>query len=80
MKYIFVEQLFVLINPVWDSAHVHTMTDFGQIHYLKFSLNKNIYTHANLTVSSIIMSGWVGASKNNLASVILQSTKKIKKF
>ena len=42
MKDIFVEQLFVLINPVWDSSHVHTMTDFGQIHYLKTSLSNNM--------------------------------------
>ena len=64
------EQFFVLINPVWDSSPVHTMTDFDQIHYLKTSLNNNMYTHTNRVV----------ASKNNLASVILQSTKKFKKF
>ena len=56
------------------------MTDFGQIHYLKIYLNNNMYTHTSMAVSSIIMPGWLGASKNNLASVILQSTKKIKKF
>ena len=78
MKDIFVKQFFVLINPVWNSSPVHTMTDFGQIHYLKISLNNNMYTHTSLTVSSIIMFSWVGASKNILASVILQSTKKIK--
>ena len=43
MKDIFVEQFFVLINPVWDSSPVHTMTEFGQIHYLKISLNNNMY-------------------------------------
>ena len=83
MKDIFVEQFFVLINPVWDLSPVHTMTDledFGQIHYLKISLRNNMYTHTSLTVSSIIMPSWIGSSKNNLASVILQSTKKIKKF
>ena len=80
MKDIFVEQFFVLTNPVWHSSPVHNMTDFGQIHYLKISLNNNMYTHTSLTVSSIIMPGWVGASKNNLASVILQSTKKFWKF
>ena len=77
MKDIYVEQFFVLINPVWDSSPVHNMTAFGQIHYLKISLNNNIYTHTILTVSSIIMPGWVGASKNSLATVIPQSTKKI---
>ena len=41
MKDIFVEQFFVLINPVWDSSLVYTMTEFGQIHYLKISPNKN---------------------------------------
>ena len=85
MKDIFVEQFFVLINPVWDLSPVHTMTDsdladFGQILYLKISLNNNMYTHTSLTISSIIMPCCVGASKNNLASVILQSTKKIRKF
>ena len=81
MNDIFVEQFFVLINLVWDNlSPAHNMTDFGQIYYLKISPNNNIYTHATLTISSIIMPGWVGASKNNLASVILQSTKKIKKF
>ena len=64
MKVIFVEQFFVLINPVWDLSPV----------------NNNIYIHTSLTVSSIIMPGWVEASKNNLASVTLQSTKKFKKF
>ena len=81
MKDIFVEQFFVLINPVWYLSPVHTMTDsdladFGQILYLKISLNNNMYTHTSLTVSSIIMPYWVGASKNNLASVILQTWKK----
>ena len=80
MKDIFVEQFFVLTNPVWHSSPVHNMTDFGQIHYLKISLNNNMYTHTSLTVSSIIMPGWVGALKHNLASAILQSTKKFKKF
>ena len=80
MKDIFVEQFFVLTNPVWDSSPVHNMTDFGQIHYLKISLNNNMYTHTSLTVSSSIMPGWVGALKHNLASAILQSTKKFKKF
>ena len=41
----FVEQFFVLTNPVWDSSPVHNMTDFDQIHYLKISLNNNMYTH-----------------------------------
>ena len=77
MKDIFVQQSFVLINPVWDSSLVHNMTDFGQIHYLKNSLNNNMYKHTSLTVSSNIMPDCVGASKNNLASVILQSTKKL---
>ena len=45
---------------------------------LKISLNYNMYTHTSLTVSSTIMPGCVDASKNNLASVILQSTKTIK--
>ena len=79
LKDIFVEQFFVLINPVSYLSPVHTMTglaDFGQIYYLKISLNDNMYTHTSLTVSSIIMAGWVGASKNNLASLILQSTQK----
>ena len=80
MKDIFAEQFFVLINPVWDSLPVHNTTDFRQIHYLKISLNNNMYTHTSLTVSSIIIPGWVGASKNNLASVILQSPKNFKKF
>ena len=44
MKDIFVEQFFVLINPVWDSSPVHTMTEFGQSHYLKIYLNNNMYT------------------------------------
>ena len=43
MKYIFVEQLFVLINPVLDTLPLHNMTEFGQIHYLKIPLNNNIY-------------------------------------
>ena len=76
MKDIFVEQFFILTNPVWDLSLVHTMTDFVLIHYLKIPLKNNMYTHTSLTVSSIIMPSWVGASKNNLASVILQSTKK----
>ena len=38
-----------------------------------------MHTHASLTVSSIIIPGLVGASKNNLESVILQSTKKREK-
>ena len=80
MKDIFVEQLLFLINPVQDSSPVNSMTDFGQIHYLRTSLNNNMYTHTSLTVSSIIMPGWIGASKNNLALAILQSKKKIKKF
>ena len=37
-----------------------------------------MYKHTSLTVLLIIMPGWEGASKNNLASVILQSTKKLK--
>ena len=41
MTDIFVEQFFVLINPVWEFLLVHTMTGFGQIHYLKVSLNNN---------------------------------------
>ena len=76
MKDIFVEQFFVLINPVWDLSPDYNMTDFGQIHYLKVSLNNNMYTNTRLAVSSFIKPGWVGASKNNLALVILQSTKK----
>ena len=56
------------------------MTDFGQIHYLKIFLNNNMYTHTSLTVLQIIMSGWLGASKNCLAAVALQSTKKFKNF
>ena len=87
MKNNFVEQFFVLINPVWNLSPIHTMADsnladFCQIHYIPniFFLNNNMYTHTSLTVSSIIMPGWVGASKNNLASVILQSTKKFWKF
>ena len=82
MKNILVEQFFLLINPVWDLLPVYTMADlvdFGSIHYLEISLNNDVYTHTSLTVSSIIMAGWVGASKNNLASVILQSTTKISK-
>ena len=55
MKDIFVQQSFVLINPVWDSSLVYNMTDFGQIHYLKISLNNNMYKHTSLTVSSNIM-------------------------
>ena len=43
MKYIFVEQFFVLINPVWDSSPVYTMTEFDQIHYLKFPGNNIMY-------------------------------------
>ena len=43
MKDTFVEQFFVLINPVWDSIPIHTMTEFGKIHYLKISLNNNMY-------------------------------------
>ena len=73
MKDIFVEQFFVLINPVWDLSPVRTMTDgdlahFGQILSLKIYLNNNS-THtlvSSMTVSSI-MPWWVGASKNNLA-------------
>ena len=45
MKDISAEQFFVLINLVWDLSPVHTMTDledFGQIHYLKISLNNNM--------------------------------------
>ena len=80
MKDIFVQRSFVLINPVWDSSPVHNMTDFGQTHYLKLFLNNNMYKHISLTVSSNIMPDWVSASKNNLASLILQSTKKFKKF
>ena len=53
------------------------LADFDQIDFLKFFLN-NVCTHTSLTVLSIIMSGWVGASKNNLASLITQSTKKLK--
>ena len=75
MKDIFVEQFFILTNPVLDLSLVHTMTDFVLIHYLKIPLKNNMYTHTSLAVSSIIMPSW-GASKNNLASVILQSTKK----
>ena len=61
MKDILVEQLFVLINPVWDLSPDHTMTDsglpnFGQILYQKLSLNNNMYTHTSMTLSSIIMS------------------------
>ena len=52
------------------------MKYFGQIGYLKISQQQHVQT---LTVSSISMPGWVGASKNNLASVILQSTTKISK-
>ena len=63
MKYIFVEQFFVLINPFWGSLPVHTMTDFGLIHYLKIYLNNSMYTHTSLAVLSIIMPSWVGASK-----------------
>ena len=75
---LFVEEFLFLIDPVWDSSPALTMTDFGQTHYLKISLNNNMYTHTSLlSVSSIIMPGWAGASKNNLASEILQSTKKI---
>ena len=79
MKNILVEQFFCLINPVWDLLPVYTMADlvdFGRIHYLEISINHDVYTHTSLTVSSIIMSGWVGASKNNLASLVLQSTQK----
>ena len=81
MKDIFVEQFLILINLVWVSSPVHNKTDLGQIHYRKISLSNNIYTHTSLTVSLIIMSScsWVGFSKNNLASVILQSKKKKKK-
>ena len=39
MKDTFLEQFSVLINQFWDLVPVHTMTDFGQIHYLKISLN-----------------------------------------
>ena len=53
------------------------LADFDQIDFLNFFLN-NVCTHTSLTVLSIIMSGWVGASKNNLASLITQSTKKLK--
>ena len=41
MKDTFVEQFFVLVNPIWDSSPVHTMAEFGQIHYLKISLPFN---------------------------------------
>ena len=85
MKDIFVEQFFVLINPVWDLSPVHTMTDsdlaeFDSIcqHYLKISLN--MYTHTSLTVSSIIMPRWVGASKNNFNISNTPINKKNKKF
>ena len=64
MKYIFVEQFFVLINPVWGSLPVHTMTDFGPTHYLKIYLNNSMYTYTSLSVSSLIMASWVGASEN----------------
>ena len=85
MKDTFVEQFFVLINPVWDSSSAHTMTDsdladFGQLIYLNISLNNNMYTHASLTVSSITMPSWVGASKNNLALVYSNQQKKLNKF
>ena len=42
------------------------MTDFVQIHYLKISVNNNMYTHTSLPISSIIMPGWIGATKINL--------------
>ena len=42
------------------------LADFDQIHYLKISLN-NMYTHNSLTISSIIMPRWAGASKNNFS-------------
>ena len=56
------------------------MTDFGQIHYLKISLNSNMYTHTSLTVSSIIISGWVGAvaerkSRGPLGKIWVQTAK-----
>ena len=73
MKNNFVQQFFLLINPVWNLSPIHTMADsdladFCQIHYITkfFFLNNNMYTHTSLTVSSIIMPLWVGASKNNL--------------
>ena len=49
MKDIFVEQFFVLINPVWDLSPVDTITDsdladFGQILHLEISLNNNMHT------------------------------------
>ena len=48
-KDIFVEQFFVLINPVWDLSPVDTITDsdladFGQILHLEISLNNNMHT------------------------------------
>ena len=43
MKDIFVEQFFVLINPVLDSTPAHTITEFGQSDYPKISLNNNMY-------------------------------------
>ena len=54
------------------------LVKFGQIDYLKISVNNNMNTHTSLTVSSIIMPSWVGASKSKQASVIFQSTKKKK--
>ena len=45
MNDIFVELFFVLINPILDSSPAHNMTDFGQIRYLKISLNNKMYTH-----------------------------------
>ena len=49
------EQFFVLIYPVWNLSPVHAMTDsdfadFGQIFYLKISLNNNMYTHTSLII------------------------------
>ena len=43
IKVIFVEQFFVLINPVRETSPAHTMTEFGQVNYLKISLNNNMY-------------------------------------
>ena len=41
------------------------LADFDQIDFLKIFLNSNVCTHTSLTVLSIIMTSWVGASKNN---------------
>ena len=46
------------------------LVKFGQIDYPKISVNNNMNTHTSLTVSSIIMPSWVGAS------LVLQSTQK----